>query len=976
MTDLSSSLLNNVPVPSESAPAHGASAVKPAPVPKSVVTKAEEEEDYTIKCICGFRDDDGNTVFCDRCETWQHTECYYYEGGEVPDVSGIDHWCADCAPRALDAKGARERQNLHREQSDLGERKTKKPTTKSHSHKKRVKSSEPNTALTNGWFPDKDDHSGSVHDAGRISPRDQLPPAKKSKTSHKPSNSLNSPGAPWMNPATTEKRSGPASRIAHSPSKSLGKHSPYRYATNPYSHEFLHLYDNDPGDAAMQANLFNDISITRSLSLWTQDASSLAQATNGLSPQDIFHRCEQSLDSMSLPQLRKEHKQDGTPNNYGQHPKWIFLSVDNYVPKGSIVGELKGKIGDMRDYAQDPTNRWDYLRHPVPFVFFHPKLPIYIDTRHEGSTCRYLRRSCRPNLTMLTILENGSDYRFCFAAKDNLDAGSELTIGWTLDEHIRNFFHPRNNDEDAVDADEDYVAEWVGKVLADFGGCACNVPNECSLARYDRRSGASIGSTVNNTPFGSLGKGQNGCRRSPPSNDHTVHSRSTGTKHQDEPETEDNRSTSGSSRSKPHSRELTPTRQTSNDIGFVPGLELSDRDKKKIAAIEKNFEQREQDKIQTAHKRKKRHSNSSSANTPSVNVSKQLGNSYPFSQPDTPGIHSMLPSSSTGPSRRMPGPQGLKSANTSNLNSAKLNSRKKRHSQQNRPHEGNAGFRQNYVNSSVQTEPTRKHEWYSPTVAKSPRQPYISLTKRLLIRCRQDRIKLEQRMQAEASVTTNFRWDQPSPVNDIRDDHSVSTKATGLANHETKMQNVSNEPVGDTSLEPPAIKPRPPDNSLDLKTGGGTVTVLPPPTSSANGFPSPDPNPQPPVFQQPTVESTSSSLPISIPQSRTKGLSIIPTAIPPHPPFSVAVSNIVQPSPVKKKIKFEEYISQRVNKAEGSGSTEQAVGTSPVIQHGPLKPLGGVEGESKGIPLEGSTGVDSPNKGDRGPAQDHDDSVP
>ncbi|KAL8656992.1 MAG: hypothetical protein Q9226_002363 [Calogaya cf. arnoldii] len=89
----------------------------------------EQEKDYPIKCICGFHDDDGNTVFCDRCKTWQHTECYYFENGEVLDVSNIDHLCANCKPRQLDVRGAIDRQCMRRQQPDLGEHKTKKTTT-------------------------------------------------------------------------------------------------------------------------------------------------------------------------------------------------------------------------------------------------------------------------------------------------------------------------------------------------------------------------------------------------------------------------------------------------------------------------------------------------------------------------------------------------------------------------------------------------------------------------------------------------------------------------------------------------------------------------------------------------------------------------------------------------------------------------------------------------------------------------------
>ena len=34
-----------------------------------------DEEPYTIKCICDYSDDDGNTIYCETCDTWQHIEC-------------------------------------------------------------------------------------------------------------------------------------------------------------------------------------------------------------------------------------------------------------------------------------------------------------------------------------------------------------------------------------------------------------------------------------------------------------------------------------------------------------------------------------------------------------------------------------------------------------------------------------------------------------------------------------------------------------------------------------------------------------------------------------------------------------------------------------------------------------------------------------------------------------------------------------
>jgi hypothetical protein len=67
-------------------------------------------EDYTIKCICTYTDDDGNTVLCENCRTWQHINCYY------PDYPVLEiHFCGDCRPRYLDGKRAIEWQKRLRE---------------------------------------------------------------------------------------------------------------------------------------------------------------------------------------------------------------------------------------------------------------------------------------------------------------------------------------------------------------------------------------------------------------------------------------------------------------------------------------------------------------------------------------------------------------------------------------------------------------------------------------------------------------------------------------------------------------------------------------------------------------------------------------------------------------------------------------------------------------------------------------------
>ncbi|GAB1321119.1 SET domain-containing protein 3 [Madurella fahalii] len=69
-----------------------------------------EEEPSTIKCICNFTDDDGNTIYCETCDTWQHIECYYPDNIEDTCSPNFAHSCTECEPRSLNRQQAVGRQ--------------------------------------------------------------------------------------------------------------------------------------------------------------------------------------------------------------------------------------------------------------------------------------------------------------------------------------------------------------------------------------------------------------------------------------------------------------------------------------------------------------------------------------------------------------------------------------------------------------------------------------------------------------------------------------------------------------------------------------------------------------------------------------------------------------------------------------------------------------------------------------------------
>ncbi|KAI4282701.1 MAG: hypothetical protein L6R38_002748 [Xanthoria sp. 2 TBL-2021] len=955
MTDISRSAINHGASVVDSLTTNGSSPAKPVYPSGVIPSHPEEEEDYTIKCICGFHDDDGNTVFCDRCDTWQHTECYYFENGEVLDVSDIEHWCADCKPRQLDVRGAIDRQSMRREQPDLGERKTKKTTTKSH--KKKVRPPESSAIVTNGsTLYDKDDQTFLGN------PRDYALAGKRPKFNHRYSTSLQSPNLVY---AADDRRSGSASRVIQSPSKIAGQHSSNGYFGEPYSQEFLHLYDDDPGDATMQANLFNDITITRSLSMWTQDAEALKEASNHLKPSDVFHRCDQPLDSMVFPFIHKEYKQGHIQDADSRRPQWVFLTTDAPLVKGSILGELKGKIGHMQDYVQDPVNRWDYLRHPVPFVFFHPKLPIYIDTRKEGTRCRYLRRSCRPNLTMTTILENGSDYRFCFVAKHDLQAGSELTIGWTLDQHIREFFR-RNSEqvksEGTTDADEDYVSEWVAKVLADFGGCACDSPSECSLAKYDRRSRMLSNGTVRLSNGDVKARNGYGKRRSP-GWDQANHGKSPHMNQHEEGEEDDTGSTSGSCQSKQRSRNSSPIRNATGQNGFGLGLELSDRDKRKIAALEKNFEQIEQDKHQPAPRRKKRNSGGSSVQASMTAASRPHGHVSSFSQANTPDVDSKLRYVDAGTSRRISGsPVGRLPPTSSSLYN-KPTSRKKRSSHLPQTPTAFNTLRPNYVSTSVQTEPDDQADWYWVVKSDQPPKPFMSLSKQLLLRSQRNRMRMEQRLQTEA----HQRQDPVGPMQASDGNMVVSSEAGEDIEMQDVQSNLSRATTKTTNGSP-IQKPRPPDDPGSRTESASTHFKPPLPPQSSNGYRTTDLRVQLPSSMTQAGGDGIAASPRDFGQSPVTVRSpFIQTPSSYSPLFSTSTSNMVQPSPVKKKVSLGEYMSRRSNKAEAPSAGEKPTNSSPILSNS-VKPLAALH-EAKSDLDQGNQAVETPKREDENPVE-------
>ncbi|KAL4917256.1 hypothetical protein BDW62DRAFT_86678 [Aspergillus aurantiobrunneus] len=859
----------------------------------------EEEEPYTIKCICAFEDDDGNTVFCEGCETWQHIECYYH-GRDVPEV----HNCVDCEPRHLDGRRATERQRRLREQSDGGDRKAKRSGAKSH--KKKVR--------------DHGDQVNGFHQRSESSSRDQ-PPPKRTKTNHRASGSVSSlSGIPVL---SSDARKRTASSM--SPTKSSGPSIPL------YSNEFLHLYDGDHGHADMDGNLFVNLTLAADLASWLKDPVSLSQVANGRPAEEIFTWSGAALDRSHWPSLFLESMTDSNTEIDGKHPMWKVLKTQNGVGKDEIVGEITGKIGLLRDYSLDPSNRWQELRHPEPFVFFHPQLPIYIDSRQEGSILRYARRSCRPNVTMKTYITNEVEYHFCFVAKEDIAPEAEITATWYLDAQL---FGSTNGlvKQEPGDSVQEMAAICISNVLANFGGCACIPPHNCLLSNLDRRRHPKITETNAKQAHARRRKAKSKSNVSPPANNSRAGSETI--KNPEDDDHADSRSASSSTRGQTRSRDLTPTLHTPTEVFVFGDSELSARERRKIEAAEKKFQQLEQDQ-QTSHKRKKRVSGQSTQ-TPGTSAFERQSHSPPLSA----GGHGSprKPSGRSTPLTRHP-----------------LN-----HSQ--------------YVDAAVQTELDFSNG-VIPSPPSSRRPNFTPLTQRLLKRCYIDRIRLEHASRQQSLSPQSNKNALEGSSNPPAVPHpTATTPSVSGEKDDVEMRDIDS-PTGASSAGPQTRNESADTSPSHGRGPGKPITLSSPwPSSAAHIARIPARTATSPRMDLhvPLPPATVTSLPSATSPSSAKSSAVSsPSTLDPppqNPPAPVpSGAGVAAPSPVKKKLSLGDYLSRRGSLKTPSSEKIQAQATAmpPPTPTQPSENRGGLATTNNtGPELSLSTQIEGPTTSD------------
>ncbi|KAK5998313.1 SET domain-containing protein 4 [Cladobotryum mycophilum] len=847
--------------------------------------EATEEEPYTIKCICNFSDDDGNTIYCETCDTWQHIDCFYPDNREEAIREDFAHSCAECKPRPLNRQKAIER-TLQLKHSILEteptDKKAKRPPSKSHKKK-----SKPSDVHVNG-------HHGPVDGGKHGNSTDHHHPSKKSKTSHRPSLSVSSQ-PPKRSPSYGNARSNPT----HPPSPATTPPDlPDDFQIHHYSDGFCALY-NELDVPDVHNNAFTSLAIPTALSQWLRDPSAM-KSEAGRTYSEVFQEEPPNVYE-NLPKLEVE---DATRSIEDDRTlRWRFIKSTSPIEKDMPLIELNGAIGFQKDYCTDTDNLWADLSSPLPFVFFHPALPLYIDTRREGSLARYVRRSCKPNAQLDTYLTDGSEYHFWLVSDRYISAHEQITLPWDfrLEKSVRaRWLHLLGlSDDDCAVHDEfdleesEYMAisNWVDRILSEYGGCACDLDNNCAFARFHRHY-----LFGKNQPRNVKRKQRKSRTHtiSPTSTGHATNSRAASEGHVDDHGERDGKDDNASSRSKPPSRDRTPLRQGSFDqLGIL--TQPTDRDKRKVAMVEDSFRRMEQ---QQPPKKKKRVSDGTTTSTSSKSKSRNGSALAPGTYVDagTSRSKSGSPASSRSPNL---GNQAKSSSSSTGQESSASRSR-----------QPSASPRPVYCDVGVQTDPV-EGEWFSePSKAHCPKKRIIPLSKRLLnnrhkVRAEEDRKRLS--ISSQASSGNVMEVDSP-----VAEENSNALKPVDEA--PSPFSPAEDVPIPENSPADPPISATEKPATEKAAASSSAKTKTPDLRVETPTMPLLDPSGAAGSVATTPLSATSSVATSAL----SNGL--------PSPFSSVVNGAVANPSPIKKKLSLSDYTKSRLNKA----ATKTTLGSNPV----------------------------------------------
>ncbi|ANB15088.1 histone-binding protein SET3 [Sugiyamaella lignohabitans] len=461
-----------------------------------------------IRCICGFDDDDGFTIQCEKCNAWQHAQCVdIADEAQVPDI----YYCDQCSDRTVDVQLAIERQTKRIQESVASAKKKKQ---RSRSRKENRTDGSPDTKTKTGGA-----NSPKVGDDASNAPSSNVNSAPSENTPAE--GTANTPGPATVtfapNLVTTPNNDHDDSNEQTASStdntkRGRRKRQSSQESLNKMNEEAASISVNNstsghntpiPRSPVVESDTEQDdnkfyleqnfkcqfVAVTENR-IVSESVRKYIESIPSLS-----HLDEDSCSFLTGQEFAhiKPAKVSVRPTSDQSKQKFMGFSkfglfLESGIQRHRFVIEHFGEIMFQRDYKSNPVNQYRLFGCPKPGVLFVPSLDIAIDSRRIGSEAGFIRNSCKPNIKFSTIVVEGNTSHVHFAAfaLEPIKAGTELTVGWDWDPK-----HPvhkiSGDDSDSLSIEERQFLVRSSKMIQQRGiECACKSGADCVLTKMKK----------------------------------------------------------------------------------------------------------------------------------------------------------------------------------------------------------------------------------------------------------------------------------------------------------------------------------------------------------------------------------------------------------------------------------------------------------------------------------------------------------
>ncbi|CAG8466213.1 10556_t:CDS:10 [Ambispora gerdemannii] len=488
----------------------------------------DEDDNGIIRCICGYSDDDGFTIQCDKCKIWQHGACVNVDRNKVPE----EYLCEECQPRPMNVTRAKKHQKSIREElgpdwrdPDLADSDWYQEMKDASDHSSQQ---EKQDNLIESKQQPRNVHGFVKERGGGSSPSrsDAIPSQKKQKNGKLVKQTRDSSLKETSNKSDDEldesADSGKDFQELNPEYKRIDKNSIaskdveelFRKILAQYQRQAQHRkrslsMSSSSGPMKIDDGNSNEIIETPNkkkksgIDTWqninsevsSKDITMLKSSTQQ-SLLNLFPMERESLLRPLMKTIVKKINSSSSPSRQkGQICYGLFAETN--VASGFLF-EFKGQVCLKSAYKSDGANQYSLLGITKPFVLFHPTLDLCVDARVYGNDARFIRRSCRPNAEARSIFVPGGEdqqVHLVVFAKCEILKGNEITVGWDWEPNhvdfslIENAEGSSTQNETTINSRRKKMVEIANAIL-ELTDCACENTVNCVIYRMQREGRA------------------------------------------------------------------------------------------------------------------------------------------------------------------------------------------------------------------------------------------------------------------------------------------------------------------------------------------------------------------------------------------------------------------------------------------------------------------------------------------------------